>query len=304
MFRPRLFILLIPSMILFVGCIFTIRKLTQAESIHIQVGNDTRRYLIHIPKTYQSGTKVPLVVVLHGGGGNGRNAEAMSQFSPLADKEGFIVVYPFGWGRLDERLLTWNAGNCCGKALDDKKDDVRFIRELVEKIKQTYSIDSSRVYATGMSNGGMMSHRLACEASDIFSGIGDVSGALNVEPCNPQRSVAVILFHGKADLHVRYDGGAPSKTVDSHPRVDKSVAFAENLWKQKNQCNEGQISKSGKVEHKSYTCNEAGLETYLIDDEGHTWPGGEKGYFGADTPTEEISATEVMWKFWKKHPRR
>ncbi|MCE9600300.1 MAG: prolyl oligopeptidase family serine peptidase [Spirochaetia bacterium] len=281
-----------------IGCLLALRKITQESAIEIKVGPDTRRYILHVPKSYQSSRPVPLVVVLHGGGGNGRIGASMSGFTKKSDEEGFIVVYPFGWGRFDETLLTWNAGNCCGKALTDNKDDVAFIRAVVQNIKGQYAVDSSRVYATGMSNGGMMTHRLACEAADVFTGVAPVSGALNFEPCKPSRPIPMVIFHGRDDQHVLYEGGEPHKNPDSHKRTDRSVAFAVGFWKNQNGCKDVIVTKSGKVEHTHFVCDRAPLDLYSIDDEGHTWPGGEKGRLTADEPSREISATNVMWQFW------
>lgn len=285
------------------ACALLVRKGSQEEIKQITVQGQVRRYILHVPASYDAQKKTALVVVLHGGGGNGRNAEKMSGFSAKADKEGFIVVYPYGSGRLDERLLTWNAGNCCGYALDKNVDDVAFIRELVVLLKRQYSIDDKQIFATGMSNGGMMTHRLACELSDVFSGVAPVSGAMNVPVCNPARAVSMVIFHGKKDEHVLFEGGVPKKSVDSHPRVDKSVAAAVEFWKNRNVCTQSPTESHGKIQIEDFSCAQAGLAVYAIEDEGHTWPGGEKGYFAADEPTREISATDVMWDFWQKNLR-
>src|SRR4030042_1455717 len=110
---------------------------------------------------------MPLVIVLHGGGGTAQSTAGMTGMNVKADSSGVIAVYPNGNGRVsDEKLLTWNAGNCCGYALDNNIDDVGFIRELIDKLEKKLAIDKARIYATGISNGGMMSYRLACELAD------------------------------------------------------------------------------------------------------------------------------------------
>lgn len=283
------------------GCCLALRlAMEDAEVRQISVHNDIRRYILHIPASYKAGTNVPLFIVLHGGGGNGRGAETMTGLSRKADREGFLVVYPYGWGRMDEHFLTWNAGNCCGRAMAENKNDVEFIKQLILLIKNQYSIDDNRVYATGMSNGGMMSYRLACELSDQIRGIAPVSGAMNFEPCRPARPVAVMIFHGRADKHVLYAGGAPETQVDSHERIDRSVAFAADFWRRKNECEEKpSLSTSGKVDREKYRCKASDLEVVSIEGEGHTWPGGERGYQGADRPTTEISATDAIWEFFQ-----
>src|SRR5690242_15001787 len=132
----------------------------------IGFGGRTRSYLIHLPLNYQSNERLPMVLVLHGGGGNDKSNVEMTGFSDKADKEHFIVVYPNGTGRFENFLLTWNAGNCCGYALDNNIDDTGFLRTVIERMEKDFNIDANRIYATGISNGGMMSYRLGCELSD------------------------------------------------------------------------------------------------------------------------------------------
>ncbi len=266
----------------------------------------TRTYTVHLPRGVGAAHAFPLVIVLHGGGGNSENAARMSGFSALADQENFIVVYPDGTGRLGDVLLTWNAGNCCGYALDNNVDDVGFIRALIAQLQRDYPIDTRRVYATGMSNGGMMSYRLGCELSDHLAAIAPVAGALNVE-CKPSTPISVIAFHGTADQHVLFDGGAPKIKADPHPREDQSVAYAMNFWAQHNRCEATpQREERGHVIHETYTncANGVAVELYAITGEGHTWPGGQRGSALGDVPTRDISATNVMWEFFKAHPKK
>lgn len=266
----------------------------------------TRTYTVHLPRGIGDVHAFPLVIVLHGGGGNSQNAARMSGFSALADQENFIVVYPDGTGRLGDVLLTWNSGNCCGYALDHQIDDVGFIRALIAKLQRDYPIDARRVYATGMSNGGMMSYRLGCELSDQLAAIAPVAGALNVE-CKPSTPISVIAFHGTADQHVLFDGGAPKVKADPHPREDKSVAYAMNFWAQHNRCEATpKRDERSSVIHETYTncANGVAVELYAIQGEGHTWPGGQRGSARGDAPTRDISATNMMWEFFKAHPKR
>ena len=143
-----------------------------------------RTYEIHLPGNHAPDKPVAVVIVLHGGGGNAANAERMSGMSTKADKEGFIAVYPNGTAaRPNGQLLTWNAWRCCGAALDRKVDDVSFIRSVVDDVARHYPVDRKRIYATGLSNGGMLSYRLGCEAGDLFAAIAPVAGALNSYDC-------------------------------------------------------------------------------------------------------------------------
>jgi len=264
----------------------------------------TRAYTVHFPPALALERRYPLIIVLHGGGGNRHNAAQMSGMNALADKGNFIVVYPDGTGQLEDKLLTWNAGNCCGYALDNDIDDVGFIRALIEKFERDPHIDPKQIYVTGMSNGGMMAYRLACELADKIAAIAPVAGALNVE-CKPTAPISVIAFHGMADQHVLFEGGAPIVQADPHPREDKSVAYAMSFWAQHNRC--AAIPKRderGNIVHDTYTncADGTAVELYAIKGEGHTWPGG-KSWQGGDPPTQEISATNVMWEFFKQHPK-
>lgn len=264
----------------------------------------TRTYRVHIPPA-PGHTPLPLVIVLHGGGGNDDNAARMTGMSAKADRENFIVVYPDGSGRLGDKLLTWNSGNCCGYAAENNIDDVGFIRALIGKLQTQYPIDAQRIYVTGMSNGAMMAHRLACEASDLIAAIGPVAGALNVE-CQPARPVAVIAFNGMQDKHVLFQGGAPQKSLDSRPRVDTSVADTISFWVKHNRCQSTPLhTEKGNILRDEYggCAGDASVVLYTIKDGGHAWPGGQRGSLFGDGPTQEISATDLMWEFFKQHAR-
>ena len=278
-----------------------------ASEESIDVGGTPRTYVLHLPNGGEPSKPAALVVVFHGGGGNAANAARMSGMDAKADREGFIVTYPNGTGGPLGRFLTWNAWRCCGPALDKNVDDVGFVRAMVEKIAREHAVDRTRIYATGLSNGGMMTYRVACEAADIFAAIAPVAGALNTDDCRASAPVSVIVFHGTADRHVLFEGGVPATAFDRHKRVDNSVAFAVNSWAKRDGCAaEPERSKRGHVIHDTYRCPAGvAVELYAIEGQGHAWPGGEKGIrFGnVDPPTTEISATDLMWDFFAAHPR-
>jgi polyhydroxybutyrate depolymerase len=273
--------------------------------------DQVRSYLLHLPETAEPGgskadrsERLPLVMVLHGGGGNAANAARMSGMSAIADRENFLVVYPNGSGRLRRAMLTWNAGNCCGKALDDQVDDVGFLNAVIDDVAQRHRIDPRRVYVTGLSNGGMMAYRLGCETPDRFAAIAPVAGAMNVE-CRPSVPLSVIAFHGTADEHVPYAGGAPTTSVDRHPRVDTPVQETIAFWTKFNACRASSTETVAEVRTDTMTNCTDGTEVQLntLKDFGHAWPGGEKGSRRGDDPTASINASEVMWKFFERHSR-
>jgi len=266
-----------------------------------------RSYLVHVPPSYNGKAPVPLVIVLHGGGGNAEQAKQCTLFSEKSDKEGFIVVYPNGTGVLKNRFLTWNAGNCCGYALDNNVNDVQFIRAMLKKLERQFNIDPLKIYATGISNGGKLAYRLACELSDEIAAIAPVAGSLDLPDCRPRHPVSVVIFHGTADENLLYEGGVPKKIYDNHPRVDSPVSYAVSFWVKHNGCsNIPQREEKGNILHEVYSegRDASEVELYTIKGGTHSWPGGVKWAKDAPEPTKEISATDVMWDFFIRHPKK
>ena len=280
-----------------------------ATTVALSVGNLQRSYEVHLPKDAPPAQPAPLVLVFHGGGGNAANAARMSGMDAKADAEGFIVAYPNGTGmRADAKLLTWNAWRCCGAALDNKVDDVAFVRALVDDIARRYPVDRKRIYATGFSNGAMLTYRVGCELGDVVAAIAPVAGALNDYNCGTGPKVSVVAIHGTADKHVRFEGGVPITAFDTHKRADTGVQFALDTWKKRDGCNDPPSrERNGSVIHTVFRCADGtAVELYAIEGQGHAWPGGRKGLrFGnVDEPSTEISATDVIWEFFNSHPRR
>jgi polyhydroxybutyrate depolymerase len=295
-------VLLIPF---FGGCVTTNQS--------IVFDGRTRYYDIHIPRSYSHQSAMPLVICLHYGGGNGEIFEEVTMFSEKAEKEGFIVVYPYGTGQLEKRLLTWNAGFAAGYALEHQIDDVGFIRTLIEKLQQTLNIDSSRIYLTGFCNGAAMTYRLGAELSDIVAAIAPIAGSIGGKTTEdsllwvipePTVPVPVIVFHGLLDTYVPYHGGLTQGNGSySVLSVNESISF----WIDQNGCYlkpKRNISESGNIIIDTYVNNETNADVvlYTIVNGGHAWPGGNK-FFSSDEPTTEISATDVIWEFFKDHPK-
>ncbi len=288
------------------GQVFAGESPGKDASLSLRHDGRTRTYLIHLPASYNKDKAWPVVLVFHGGGGNGEQMAKLTGFSRKADQEGFIAVYPNGTGLWQSRFLTWNAGNCCAWAYENRIDDIGFIRALIAKLKKDYAVDDRRMYATGISNGGMMSYRLACELSDQIAAIGPVAGAQNLD-CKPLKPVSIIVLHGTADLYVRYEGGPPLRMFDvRNPRVDRPVSQAVGFWVKEDGCTEKPArERNGRVTVERYSGCSAGtaVTLYTLQDEGHTWPGGPKWAFWADEPSREVSATDVIWEFFRHHPR-
>ena len=282
----------------------------EASEQQITITHDQRQRsaIVHVPVSYQASQPSPLLLVFHGGGGNAEGAVRMSQFEKLAEQHRMIVVYPSGTGPLSDRLLTWNTWNCCGYANANRVDDVGFVRALIGELERQYAIDPKRIFATGLSNGGMMVHKLGCELSDKIAAIAPVAGALNTDACAPRDPVSVVIFHGTADEYVLFSGGENHKRFPgSKPRVDKSVAHAFSTWSAIDKCTPGQPARSGSIEQTTCSNGTRGTDVvlYAIEGQGHAWPGGRRGLRNAnvDPPTHEISASQTMVDFFLQHPK-
>jgi polyhydroxybutyrate depolymerase len=271
----------------------------------LTVNGIERSYVIHVPSSYDGSQPMPLVMDFHGGGGNAKTQINTSNFEPLADQKEFIVVYPNGDGLLGDKLLTWNGGACCGYAVKNHIDDVGFVRAVIADIEASYRIDPKRIYATGLSNGGIMSQRLACDASDVFAAIGPVSGTLNDPECQPKEPVSVIEFHGTADQHIPYNGGIGDQSLAGVPFA--SVKDSIDFWLKFDQCPTTPKTETfADIQHDAYSncADGTAVELYTIIGGGHAWPGGNgPAWPGGDQPTHTISATNLMWDFFSAHPK-
>ncbi|MGE5625852.1 MAG: alpha/beta hydrolase family esterase [Bacillota bacterium] len=279
--------------------------------VTLSSGGLERSYLIHLPDPLPRGP-LPLVVVLHGGGGSAEGTEKQTGFDAVADQHGFIAVYPNGTDRGHplmkmmgkEGMLTWNAGTCCSYASEHNVDDVGFIRAVVADVEKSHTVDPKRVYATGISNGGMMSYRLACEASDLFAAIGPVSAVLEISPCRPTNPVAVVHIHGAQDENVPLKGGVGAKQLGTK-EIRKPVQDTIDFWVKEDGCSTNAKSELPGVERVNYSGCAAGAEVdyYVIQDGGHAWPGGKQMAGFLDKPSNALDATSIIWDFFSKHAK-
>lgn len=271
----------------------------------VNVNGKTREYIIHLPAGYTNQKKYPVVLSFHGGGGNAKNHAYFTEGNKYADKYGYIIVYPQGTpAGLLPAMKTWNSGyNCCGKAHKINSDDTSFTEAIIEDISKKYSVDQKRIYATGMSNGGMMSYKLACQLSDKIAAIAPVAGTLNLHSCNPTRPVPVLHFHGTEDKNCRFEGGVGVKSIC---RANfKSVPYSIEMMKNANMCTDHKeiTYQSGDATCMRYTgCKDvADVVLCKIKGMGHVWPGGKgrlrKGLLGNNT--RDINANDFMWDFFK-----
>jgi polyhydroxybutyrate depolymerase len=270
-----------------------------------------RTYHVYVPSNLTRGQAVPLLVALHGGTGWGAQFEQNSGFDHLADQHGFIVVYPdgVGIGPRGTALRTWNGGGCCGPAARQQVDDVRFVRLLVEQLRQQHSIDPSRVFAAGHSNGGILAYRLACEASDVFVAIGVQSSSLEMSSCRPSRPVSAIHIHGTADRNVPLRGGEGPNAISGvsfRRPIDgaRTLALADG-------CQPKPMTQRDSTNHDvtitQWTSCDDGTEVRFVTVKGasHAWMGHPTlAPRAVGEPYEKLDSTEVIWRFLSAHPRR
>ncbi|MBK6485670.1 MAG: polyhydroxybutyrate depolymerase [Gemmatimonadetes bacterium] len=269
----------------------------------------TRRYVVRAPRgADRSGQPLPVVFVLHGGGGDAANAERMTGFTRLVQREQVIVVYPEGTSaRARIPTLTWNAGHCCGYAMERRIDDVGFISALLDTLAVRYRVDPARVYATGMSNGAMMSHRLGRELSHRIAAIAPVVGAVFGDEALPPQPVSALMINGLLDASVPAAGGPPGGRFkgewDGTPTMP-NVAQG-TFWARAGGCAaEPRRDQRGTLMYWRWDCPSGrAVELYQVEDNGHAWPGGTSGSRLGDKPSTSMDATAVIWAFFKAHAR-
>jgi polyhydroxybutyrate depolymerase len=287
------------------------------HDLRLEVAGTTRSYLLHLPPDPRSGPALPLLLAFHGGGGNASGYREYAGLDPVADRERFAIAYPDGKiGRLGRRLLTWNAGRCCGPAARDGVDDVAFVRALVEKIGRLVPIDRTRVYATGHSNGGMMSYRVAAEAPDLVAAIAPVAGAMLLESFTATTPVPVLHVHSLDDPRAPYGGGLGPPFPLTGSRVDHSAVEPELMrWVQLDGCPaEPVVVEERREEATGHTAvhlrwapcaSGAEVELWKLTGAGHGWPGGETGRERLIGPkTGVIDAAAEVWRFVSRFQKR
>jgi len=259
---------------------------------------ERREYLLHVPRSYDRSKPMPLVISMHGAGLWGAVQKEISQWNDLADEQRFIVVYPSGLGGQGVRIWRAQPG-------PELTKDVRFISELIDTLKASYNIDSTRIYANGLSNGGGMAFVLSCTLSNRIAAVGMVAAAQTLPWtwCKDQRAVPMIAFHGTADRQVPYNGGSAWISPRPFPNVPR---WAAN-WARRNRCGANPIESAvaADVARRAYTncADDADVVLYTIQGGGHTWPGGgplPEWFVG--TTTRSIDATRLMWTFFGDHP--
>lgn len=270
----------------------------------VMLGDVERRYLIHVPSTYEKQQAMPLVLYYHGGGGNMNHSARAYGWKETADREGFIIAFTNGDSRLpQDKFATWNAGNCCGYARDAKIDDVGYTKVVLKDIESKFSIDTNRIFATGMSNGGIMSYRLACEMADTFRAVASVAGTDGMTTCTPTRPISVLHIHAKDDDHVLFDGGAGTEAFRDLDKVADFLSVGDTIarWVERDHMNPTpkRVLENSGAHCDLYTSSQNSTQVKLCVTEtgGHSWPGSRP--VRGKSPSRAIIANDVIWDFFK-----
>jgi len=279
--------------------------LVEAVSFHVRNRNngsivssgEKREYLLYVPKSYDPTRPTPLVISMHGGGGWPVLQRDVSGWNRLADSHGFIVAYPSGL-----KVGGFRAWRVVHRGPGLAKD-VRFISDLIDDLEKAYNIDSTRIYANGLSNGGGMAFVLSCTLSDRIAAVGMVAAAqmLPFDWCTDHRPVPMISFHGTADPVVPYGGGSSWVAPFPFPDVPEWTAS----WARRHRCGSETVETAVAADvtrRESTDCaDDAAVVLFTIHDGGHTWPGGEvlPEWFLGPT-SRSIDATGQMWEFFQQ----
>lgn len=291
-------------------------------------GGISRTYLLHVPKSFDKERLWPLVFVLHGGGGDGAKAAKLTGFSAKADAAGFIVCYP------DAINHHWNDGRQVRrfKSQRDAIDDVGFIAALIDRFAKDLNVDRQRVYATGISNGGMMCYRLGCDLADRVAAIAPVAAAMPeplADSAQPSEPVPVLAINGTKDPLVPYEGGgvglyhkrgqvlSVSKTIEFWVAADScspkpeiteipDIDPEDGIRVVRERYLRGATdsgSPTSDFELRTSGFAERDVILYRVEGGGHTWPSGARRVARFGKTARDIDATEVIWEFFARHRR-
>lgn len=271
-------------------------SMTQAQQTiedTIMYDGRMRSFILYVPESYQADVPAPLVLNFHGYTSNNLEQMFYGDFRPIADTAGFLIVHPMGTVDLLGNT-HWNVGWGSSTV-----DDVGFTNALLDTLSAAYNINQDRIYSTGMSNGGFMSYRLACELSNRIAAIASVTGAMTINTpstCSPEHPMPVMEIHGTSDGTVPYNGNI----------LFESVASAMSYWTNFNETDATPVitdiddsdpNDGSTVQHYFYGNgnNDVEVEHYKVNNGAHTWPGTA---FTSPGTNHDINASKEIWRFF------
>lgn len=289
------------------------------EKVTLQSGGVERWYKRHVPAAHDGSTPLPVVVDFHGYSEGADFHAAYTELGPFGDEKGFVTLTPHGTGAVP----MWQSA--VGSA------DMAFVGDMLDEVEAALCVDTARVFATGLSNGAMMTSAVSCDLDERFAAVAPVAGVMAISDCEPGRAVPVVSFHGTEDPFLDYEGGF-GPAVASLPQPDGSGTIGEAAedptneppglddtslsvpevmaaWAERNGCADAEPDEEAVADDVTlltFDCP-AGteVELYRVEGGGHTWPG-RSGLSGAEdlvgTTTESIDADAIMWEFFEAHP--
>lgn len=273
-----------------------------------------RSYRVHVPPQLGEDRPLALVVVLHGEGGDAKRMERHSGFDAVADREGFLAVYPQGYSRWGLGA-DWNSGHCCGAAFEQRIDHRTALDQLLDDVAGRLPVDSSRIYLVGESSGAMLVYRYAILRSERVAGAAAVNGALNSSPidgagdilADPKVPVPIVILHGSDDRWIPFEGGSGPLEPD---RAWSSVGVAAAFWVERNHARTRPQVESlfgGRVVRTRWPATggrSAPVSLYEIRQWGHAWPGPATTALPEGTePLPDFDAAEIVWHQLSPHRR-
>jgi polyhydroxybutyrate depolymerase len=254
---------------------------------NLQHGGKTRSYTVHVPSGLSAGKPLAAVFDLHGASGSGSGQQGQSGWGAVADRNGFLVVYPDGVDGY------WNVDDtCCGTAGKQKIDDVGFLKAIIPQLGKDFCIDAKRIYVTGFSNGGGLAHRMGCDAADVIAAIAPMATDLRTQPCKPVRPISMMEFRGTKDSLEPYEGGLVGPAGGQYVAVGAKASL--KLWADINQCT-GTATTIDKY-CESYTACQDDVETDLC-----SLTGVDHSPYGNSL---NFNVADVAWKMFQRQPMR
>ncbi|WP_130803446.1 alpha/beta hydrolase family esterase [Acinetobacter ihumii] len=268
----------------------------QQSTRRIDFDGMQRTYQIYEPASSSTIHNLPVVIALHGGGGNA--SQMMKRWQTMAEQQDFILIAPQGIGA-NARMGTWNAQGCCGEAMKKKVNDLEFVQQILKDVSRNTPIDHNKIYMVGFSNGGMLAHQLAISMGSQLAAVAVVSGALFGNETAAKSPVPILMIHGEQDSVVPFHGGmSPTHFVARAQKQSfQSVTYAMNYWKTNNQCQGNMlVQKTAMLRiEKGLNCK-ADVVLYDVTQGQHVWP-------TVDHHDEGFDATQVIWSFFRQYAR-
>lgn len=271
-------------------------QVSKAQTCTLMFDSTEVTYIVHLPKGYVNTRTYPLVVNFHGLGSKATKHQKYCKMDKVADKEGFIVVYPQSYH------IGWNAG-LGFVSYTHGVDDIAFLNAMLDTLESTYSIDETRIYTAGVSLGGTFNYRIACEMSNRIAAIASVSGLMSDSTyanCDTKRTIPILHIHGTSDHIMKYNGMEQANGAEDGVK----------LWAYRNQCEKPdtiEIPNRKKTDFSkvlfirySNCANGSQVWFYKIKHGGHTWPGGAEIFKLMGRRNQDINGSQAIWDFFKQ----